>query len=40
MEKMLVRLRMDLEYLTTRSIGMDVKIIFLTVMSIIIGKKF
>lgn len=40
MEKMLERLRMDLEYLTTRSIGMDVKIIVLTVMSIIIGKKF
>ena len=40
MEKMLERLRMDLEYLTTRSIAMDVKIIFLTVMSIIIGKKF
>lgn len=40
MEKMLERLRMDLEYLTTRTIAMDVKIIFLTVMSIIIGKKF
>lgn len=40
MEKMLERLRMDLEYLDTRSLWMDVKIIFLTVMSILTGKKF
>ena len=40
MEKMLERLRMDLEYLTHRSIGYDFKIIFLTVASIVTGKKF
>lgn len=40
MEKMLERLRMDLEYLDTRSIWMDVEIIFLTVTSILTGKKF
>ena len=40
MEKMLERLRMDLEYLATRSIWLDLKIIFLTVFSIILGKKF
>lgn len=40
MEKMLERLRMDLEYLSTRTLTMDVKIIFLTVMSILTGKKF
>ena len=39
MEKMLIRLRMDLEYLTHRSIGYDFKIIFLTVASIVTGKK-
>ena len=40
MEKMLERLRMDLEYLTHRSLGYDFKIIFLTVSSIVTGKKF
>ena len=40
MEKMLTRLDMDLEYLTHRSIGYDFKIIFLTVVSIVTGKKF
>ncbi len=40
MEKMLERLRMDLEYLTTRSLWLDIKIIFLTALSIITGKKF
>ena len=40
MEKMLERLRMDLEYMTHRSIGYDFKIIFLTVASIVTGKKF
>lgn len=40
MEKMLERLRMDLEYLDNRSLWMDVKIIFLTVTSILTGKKF
>ena len=40
MEKMLERLRMDLEYLRKRSLWLDVKIIFLTVYSILSGKKF
>ena len=40
MEKMLERLRMDLEYLDTRTIWMDIDIIFRTVMSILTGKKF
>lgn len=40
MEKMLIRLRMDLEYLSTRSLWIDIKIIFLTVYSILSGKKF
>ncbi len=40
LEKMLERLRMDLEYLSTRSLMMDARIIFLTVKSILSGKKF
>lgn len=40
MEKMLIRLRMDLEYLENRTLGLDLKIIFLTVYSILSGKKF
>lgn len=40
MEKMLTRLDMDLEYLTTRSLWGDLIIIFKTVFSIISGKKF
>lgn len=40
MEKMLERLRMDLEYLDTRTIWVDIDIIFRTVMSILTGKKF
>ena len=40
MDKMLERLRMDLEYLRNRSLWLDFKIIFLTVSSIISGKKF
>lgn len=40
MEKMLIRLRMDLEYLASRSLWLDTKIIFLTVYSILSGKKF
>lgn len=40
MEKMLERLRMDLNYLNTRSLWVDIKIIFLTAVSIISGKKF
>lgn len=40
MEKMLERLRMDLDYLHNRSLWLDTKIIFLTVFSILTGKKF
>ena len=40
MEKMLERLRMDLDYLHNRSLWLDTKIIFLTVFSILSGKKF
>ncbi len=40
MEKMLKRLRMDLDYLYNRSLWLDTKIIFLTVYSILSGKKF
>lgn len=40
MEKMLERLRMDLEYLHKRSLWLDFKIIVLTVVSILSGKKF
>lgn len=39
MEKMLERLRMDLDYLHTHSLWIDTKIIFLTVAAIICGKK-
>lgn len=40
MEKMLERLRLDLEYLATRSLWLDVKIIVLTALYIITGRKF
>lgn len=40
MEKMLERLRMDLEYLHNRSLWMDIKIIYQTVWAIVSGKKF
>lgn len=40
LEKMLKRLDYDLEYLQTRSLSMDTKIIFQTVWSILSGKKF
>ena len=40
MEKMVNRLDMDLEYLTTRSLWEDTKIIFKTAFSILSGKKF
>ena len=40
MEKMLERLRMDLDYLYNRSLWLDTKIIFLTVFSILSEKKF
>lgn len=38
--KMLERLRMDLDYLHKRTLWLDTKIIFLTVASILTGKKF
>ena len=40
LEKMLERLRLDLEYLTTRTLWHDIKIIYRTIMSILTGKKF
>lgn len=40
MEKMLVRLDMDLEYLQKRSLWLDLKLIFTTVLYIVNGKKF
>ena len=40
MEKMLTRLRMDLEYLEHRSWWLDIKIVFLTFVNIVFGKKF
>lgn len=39
MEKMLIRLDMDLEYLQKMSFSYDMKITFLTVSSILCGKK-
>lgn len=40
MEKMLIRLEMDLDYLRNRSLWLDVKLIFTTVFYIVNGKKF
>lgn len=40
LEKMLERLRMDLDYLHNRSLWLDIKIIYRTVYSILSGKKF
>lgn len=40
MDKMLERLRMDLDYLYNRTFWLDVKIIWLTAVSILSGKKF
>ena len=40
MEKMLVRLDMDLEYLTTRSLWGDFVILVKTALSVLSGKKF
>jgi len=40
MEKMLIRLQMDLDYLQKRSLWLDLKIIFTTVRLIVYGKKF
>ena len=40
MEKMLIRLEMDLEYLDNHSLWIDLKIIWLTTSAILTGKKF
>lgn len=40
MEKMLIRLRMDLDYLRRRSLWLDTKIIFTTTIYLLTGKKF
>ena len=40
MEKMLVRLDMDIEYLRKRSLLLDINLIFTTFVYIINGKKF
>ena len=40
MEKMLKRLDYDLQYLAEHSLWTDIKIIYLTSISIIFGKKF
>lgn len=40
MEKMLIRLQMDLDYLQNRSLWLDFKIIMTTVFNIVKGKKF
>ena len=39
MEKMLIRLDMDLEYLQKRGLWLDIKIVSITVYSILKGKK-
>lgn len=39
MEKMLIRLEMDLDYLRNRSLWLDAKLIFTTVFYIVNGKK-
>ncbi len=40
MEKMLIRLRMDLDYVEHRSLWLDIKIMVLTAKRIVLGKKF
>lgn len=40
MEKMLIRLQMDLDYLQRRSLWLDIKIVLTTAKFIINGKKF
>ena len=40
MEKMLIRLQMDLDYLHRRSLWLDIKVIMTTVSLIVYGKKF
>jgi lipopolysaccharide/colanic/teichoic acid biosynthesis glycosyltransferase len=40
MEKMLIRLQMDLDYLQKRSLWLDAKVLFTTAEFILFGKKF
>ena len=40
MEKMLTRLKMDLEYLDNWTLWTDIKIMFLTAVAILTGKRF
>ena len=40
MEKMLIRLKMDLDYLQKRSLWLDAKLVFTTFFYIVNGKKF
>jgi lipopolysaccharide/colanic/teichoic acid biosynthesis glycosyltransferase len=40
MEKMLIRLEMDLDYLKRQTLMLDAKILIETFINIIIGKKF
>lgn len=40
LDKMLIRLEMDLEYLQKRSLWLDFKIIVTTALNIVVGKKF
>jgi lipopolysaccharide/colanic/teichoic acid biosynthesis glycosyltransferase len=40
MEKMLIRLQMDLNYLEHQSLWLDAKILIQTFISIVFGKKF
>ena len=40
MQKMLIRLQMDLEYLQQRSLFLDVRIVLTTIVFILKGKKF
>ena len=39
-EKMLTRLEMDLEYLDNWTLWLDIKIMFLTAIAILTGKRF
>ena len=40
MEKMLIRLQMDLDYLQKRSLLLDAKILLTTMKYVVFGKKF
>jgi lipopolysaccharide/colanic/teichoic acid biosynthesis glycosyltransferase len=40
MEKMLIRLQMDLDYLQRRSLLLDARILLTTLKYVLVGKKF